>query len=138
MLKANFSVSNLNSYTFNFNQPFRARDVQEEGREYAFISERNSEERRINQEYTLNYNFDVKEHAFSLLAGYQRILEPYRYTYAQAEGYKIEKDEDGNDIKVPANILDPSFNTLSAFGDGTYSASWLPSRIFTCFTFWKS
>lgn len=121
--KANFSVSNLNSYTFNFNQPFRARDVQEEGREYAFISERNSEERRINQEYTLNYNFDVKEHAFSLLAGYQRILEPYRYTYAQAEGYKIEKDEDGNDIKVPANILDPSFNTLSAFGDGTYSAS---------------
>ncbi|MCQ0111010.1 TonB-linked outer membrane protein, SusC/RagA family [Zhouia amylolytica] len=121
--KANLSVSNLNSYGYNFNQPFRARDVQEEGREYAFISELNTESRRINQEYTLNYDFQAGEHAIGLLAGYQRIREPFRTTYAQAEGYKIEEDEDGNEVKVPAIILDPSFNTLDAFSDGTYTAS---------------
>ncbi|UNY99804.1 TonB-dependent receptor [Zhouia spongiae] len=121
--KANLSVSNTNTYGFNFNRPFRARDVQEEGREFAFISEQNSESRRINQEFFLTYDFTVKDHSVGLLAGYQRIREPYRTTYAQAEGYKIEKDEDGNEMKVPADILDPSFNTLNAFSDGTYSAS---------------
>ena len=33
----------------------------------------------------------------------------------------VATDDDNN--KIPAIILDPSFNTLDAFGDGTYTAS---------------
>ena len=118
-VKANLSLSNLANYTYNFHKPFRVRDVQEEGNEYAFISEYNNEFRRINQEYTINYAFDIDKHSFGLLAGYQRISEPYKETYVQAEGYKL--DENGD--KIPAIILDENFNTLDAFGDGTYSGS---------------
>lgn len=118
-INANFSLSNLDTYTFNFHEPFQVRDVQEQGNEYALVSENNSLFRRLNQEYTANYKFEASKSTFDLLAGYQRISEPYRYTYAQGEGYKL--DEDGN--KIPATILDPSFNTLDAFSDGTYSAS---------------
>lgn len=116
-VKANLSMSNLTNYTYNFHKPYRVRDVQEEGNEYAFISEYNNEFRRINQEYTINYTFDIDKHSLGLLAGYQRISEPYKETYVQAEGYKI--DENGD--KVPAIILDENFNTLDAFSDGTYS-----------------
>ncbi|WP_412986727.1 SusC/RagA family TonB-linked outer membrane protein [Pontimicrobium sp. IMCC45349] len=118
-VKANLSLSNLANYTYNFHKPFRVRDVQEEGNEYAFISEYNNEFRRINQEYTINYAFDIDKHSFGLLAGYQRISEPYKETYVQAEGYKL--DENGD--KIPAIILDENFNTLDAFSDGTYSGS---------------
>ncbi|WP_423818638.1 TonB-dependent receptor [Salinimicrobium sp. TIG7-5_MAKvit] len=118
--RAGYSLSNLQDYTYEFHQPFRVRDVQDIAqREFAFISEYNSTSRRLNQEYTLNYKFDLNQHSFDLLAGYQRIEEPLKWTYAQAEGYKT--DENGN--KIPAIILDPSFNTLDAFSDGTYSAS---------------
>lgn len=126
-LNANISYSTLANYTFNFNQPFQVRDVQEEGREYAFISEYDSEFKRFNQEYTLKYNFELGKSVFDLLAGYQRISEPFRQNYVQAEGYKIERevDEDGNlvETKVPANILDPNFKTLNAFSDGTFNGS---------------
>lgn len=118
-VKANLSLSNLANYTYNFHKPFRVRDVQEEGNEFAFISEYNNEFRRINQEYTINYAFDIDKHSFGLLAGYQRISEPYKETYVQAEGYKL--DENGD--KIPAIILDENFNTLDAFSDGTYSGS---------------
>ena len=118
--RAGYSLSNLQDYTYEFHQPFRVRDVQDIAqREFAFISEYNSTSRRLNQEYTLHYNFELAQHNFDLLAGYQRIAEPLKWTYAQAEGYK--SDENGN--KIPAIILDPSFNTLDAFSDGTYSAS---------------
>ncbi len=120
-LGANFSLSNLSNYTYNFHVPYQVRDVTDDPQsEFSYLSEYGSEMRRINQEYTANYNFHVGEkHVFDLLAGYQRISEPFRETFVQAEGYKL--DEDGN--KVPAIILDPSFNTLNAFSDGTYSAS---------------
>ncbi|MFV9549958.1 SusC/RagA family TonB-linked outer membrane protein [Algibacter sp. PT7-4] len=119
-VNANFSLANTNNYTYAFHPPFKVRDIDDNPQnEYAFVSEYNSEFRRLNQEYTINYKFDVKKHAFNLLAGYQRISEPFRETYTQAEGYKL--DDDGN--KVPAVILDPSFNTLNAFNDGTYFGS---------------
>lgn len=117
---AGFSLSDLQNYTYNFHQPFRVRDVQDIAqREFSFISEFHSEFRRLNEEYTLRYNFDISNHAVGLLAGYQRIREPFKTTYAQAEGFKL--DDEGN--KVPAIILDPEFNTLDAFSDGTYFAS---------------
>ncbi|PTX43543.1 TonB-linked SusC/RagA family outer membrane protein [Christiangramia gaetbulicola] len=117
---AGFSLADRQNYTYNFHQPFRVRDVQDIAeREFSFLSEYHSEFRRLNEEYTLRYNFDLSKHRVGLLAGYQRIREPFKSTYAQAEGYKI--DDDGN--KVPATILDPDFNTLDAFSDGTYSAS---------------
>ncbi len=119
-INANLSMSNLNNYTFNFHEPFRVRDVQDtESREYSYVSEYISEFRRINQEYTANYNFEVKKNIFDVLIGYQRISEPFKETFTQGEGYKF--DDDGN--KIPAIILDPSFNTLNAFSDGTYTAS---------------
>lgn len=119
--RANFSFSNLNTFTYDYHPAFQVRDVQDDPqREYAFVSEYNSNFRRLNQEYTLNYKFELADiHNFELLAGYQRIAEPFKETYAQGEGYKL--DENGN--KVPAIILDPDFNTLDAFGDGTYTAS---------------
>jgi len=127
MINANLSYSTLSNYSFNFHQPFQVRDVQEQGREYAFISEYDSEFKRINQEYTLKYKFEFGKNAFDLLAGYQRISEPFSENYVQAEGYKIERsiDDDGNLVekKIPANILDPNFKTLDAFSDGTYSGS---------------
>lgn len=124
---ANLSYSSLGNYSFDFHKPFQVRDVQEEGREYAFISEYDSEFKRINQEYTLKYHFEKDKHVLDLLAGYQRISEPFRENYVQAEGYKVDRtvDDDGNlvETKVPANILDPDFKTLDAFSDGTYSGS---------------
>lgn len=117
---AGFSLADRQNYTYNFHQPFRVRDVQDIAqREFAFLSEYHSEFRRLNEEYTLRYNFELSKHSVGLLAGYQRISEPFKSTYAQAEGYKL--DDDGN--KVPATILDPDFNTLDAFSDGTYSAN---------------
>ena len=116
---ANFSLSNRDTYTYAYHPPFKVRDIDDNPEnEFAFVSEYNSEFRRLNQEYTLNYKFDIDKHSLNLLAGYQRISEPFKETYVQAEGYKF--DEDGN--KVPATILDPSFNTINAFGDGTFSA----------------
>jgi len=117
--KANYSVSSLTNYSYNYHQAFRVRDVQEQGHEFAFVSEYNNEFRRINQEYTLNYKLDFGKSNLNLLAGYQRISEPFKETYVQAEGYKL--DDLGN--KIPAIILDASFNTLNAFSDGTYSGS---------------
>ncbi|CAM1334737.1 SusC/RagA family TonB-linked outer membrane protein [Tenacibaculum aestuariivivum] len=117
--KANYSVSNLTNYTYNFHQAFRVRDVQEQENEFAFVSEYNNEFRRINQEYTLNYKLALGKNNFNLLAGYQKISEPFKETYGQAEGYKLDDD----DNKIPATILDPNFNTLNAFNDGTYFAS---------------
>lgn len=115
---ANFALSNRDSYTYAFHPAFRVRDIDDNPQnEFAFVSEYNSEFRRLNQDYTLNYNFDIDKHSFNLLAGYQRISEPFKETYIQGEGYKF--DENGD--KVPATILDPSFNTLNAFGDGTFS-----------------
>ncbi len=119
-LNANFSLANTNNFTYRFHPPFKVRDIDDNPENaYAFISEYNSEFRRLNQEYTINYMFDVKKHTFNVLAGYQRISEPFRETYAQGEGYKL--DDDGN--KIPAILLDPGFKTLNAFNDGTYSAS---------------
>ena len=116
---ANFSLSNRDTYTYAFHPPFQVRDIDDNPQnEYAFVSEYNSEFRRLNQEYTLNYKLDLDKHSINLLAGYQRISEPFKETYVQAEGYKF--DENGD--KIPATILDPRFNTLNAFGDGTYSA----------------
>ncbi len=127
VVNANLAYSTLANYSFNFHQPFQVRDVQEQGREYAFISEYDNEFKRINQEYTLKYKFETGKNVFDLLAGYQRISEPYRENYVQAEGYKIERsvDDDENLVeeKVSANILDPNFKTLDAFSDGTYSGS---------------
>ncbi|GGK45928.1 MULTISPECIES: SusC/RagA family TonB-linked outer membrane protein [Flavobacteriaceae] len=118
-VKANFSMSNLANYNYSFHTPFQVRDVTEESDEYAFVSEYNNEFRRLNQEYTANYKFELNKNSFDVLVGYQRVSEPFKETYAQGEGYKL--DEDGN--KVPAIILDDSFNTLNAFADGTYAAS---------------
>ncbi|MBO3099442.1 SusC/RagA family TonB-linked outer membrane protein [Gelidibacter pelagius] len=116
---ANFSLTNRDNYTYAFHPPFQVRDIDDNPQnEYAFVSEYNSEFRRLNQDYTLNYQFDIGKHSVNLLAGYQRISEPFKETYVQAEGYKF--DENGD--KIPATILDPSFNTMNAFGDGTYSA----------------
>ncbi|HEY9169482.1 MAG TPA: TonB-dependent receptor [Lutibacter sp.] len=124
MAKANYSISNTSRNDFNFHKPFKSRDIDDNPQnEYAFISEFNSEFRRVNQEYILNYKFDVDKHSFDLLAGYQRISEPYKETYTQAEGYKIEDDENGDAQKVPALILDENFKTLNAFSDGTYSGT---------------
>lgn len=118
--KASFAVSNLDTYGFTFHPPFKVRDIDDNPQnEYAFVSEYNSQFRRINQQYTLNYSFDVNDHSFGVLAGYQRINEPFQETYVQAEGYKL--DDDGN--RIPAVILDPTFNTLNAFSDGTFSGS---------------
>ncbi|SFS49047.1 TonB-linked outer membrane protein, SusC/RagA family [Lutibacter maritimus] len=123
--KANFSVSNRANNSFSFHKPFKSRDIDDNPQnEYAFISEFNSEFRRINQEYILNYKFDVDKHSIDLLAGYQRISEPYKEAYVQAEGYKIESEIVNGEIvdtKVPALILDSNFKTLNAFSDGTYS-----------------
>lgn len=125
--KANFSVSNRSRNDFSFHKPFKSRDIDDNPEnEYAFISEFNSEFRRLNQEYILNYKFDVDKHSFDLLAGYQRISEPYKEAYVQAEGYKIESEiVDGEivETKVPALILDENFKTLNAFSDGTYSGT---------------
>lgn len=116
---ANFSLSNTDTYTYAFHPAFRVRDIDDNPQnEFAFVSEYNSEFRRLNQDYTLNYQFDIDKHSINLLAGYQRISEPFKENFVQAEGYKF--DEDGN--KVVATILDPSFNTLNAFRDGTFSA----------------
>ena len=85
-----------------------------------------SEFKRINQEYTLKYKFEIGKHKVDLLAGYQRISEPYKENYVQAEGYKIERTvEDGSisEERVAAIILDPNFKTLNAFQDGTRTGS---------------
>ncbi|UII34643.1 TonB-dependent receptor [Fulvivirga ulvae] len=117
---ANFALANLATYSYAFHPPFKVRDIDDNPEnEYSFVSEYNSEFRRLNQEYTLNYKFEIGKSAFELLTGYQRINEPFKETYVQAEGYKL--DENGD--KVPAVILDPNFNTLDAFNDGTYSGS---------------
>lgn len=117
---AGFSVSDLRSFDYSFHQPFQVRAVSDiPERQYAFISIGNSTSRRINQEYTLNYNLELGKNSFQVLAGYQRIREPYKTTYAQAEGYKLNANGD----KISATILDPDFHTLNAFSDGTYSAS---------------
>src|SRR5690606_802402 len=116
---ANFSLSNRDTYTFAFHPPFKVRDIDDNPQnEFAFVSEYYSEFRRLNQDYTLNYKFDIEKHSINVLAGYQRISEPFKESYVQGEGYKF--DENGN--KIPATILDPTFNTLNAFGDGTFSA----------------
>ncbi|WBX74064.1 SusC/RagA family TonB-linked outer membrane protein [Tenacibaculum pacificus] len=126
--KVNYSVSNLTNYTYDFHQAFQVRAVPSNPEnEFAFISEYNNEFRRINQEYTLNYSLEFGKSNFNFLAGYQRISEPLKETYAQAEGWKYSpKDLNNNgdlDDKIPAIILDPSFNTLNAFRDGTRSAT---------------
>ena len=36
---ANLSYTNIDRFTYNFHKPFQARDVAEQGREWAFISE---------------------------------------------------------------------------------------------------
>lgn len=116
---ANFSLSNTDSYAYAFHPAFKVRDIDDNPQnEFAFVSEYSSEFRRLNQDYTLNYKFDIDKHSVNLLAGYQRISEPFKETFVQAEGYKF--DDEGN--KVSATILDPRFNTLNAFGDGTFSA----------------
>lgn len=116
---ANFALANTDSYSFSFHPAFKVRDIDDNPEnEFAFVSENNANFRRLNQNYTLSYLFDIDKHSINLMAGYERISEPSRFTYAQAEGYKME---DG--VKVPATILDPSFKTLNTFGDGTYSAT---------------
>lgn len=121
---ANLSYSVRDEFEFAFHKPFQVRAAQEEGREFAFISEYDNEFKRYNQEYTLKYDFDVNEkHNFQLLAGYQRIREPYKWNFTQAEGYKIQREVvDGAIVeeRVPAEILDPDFRTLNAFNDGTF------------------
>lgn len=126
---ANLAYSVSDGFTRQFHKPFRVRDVEDnDQRQFAFLSEYDNEFQRVNQEYTLRYNFDVnEEHDFELLAGYQRIREPYRWNYVQAEGYKIEREvnDDGDivETKVLAEILDENFKTLNAFNDGTYSGT---------------
>lgn len=116
---ANYALSNTDSYDFSFHPAFKVRDIDDNPENaYAFVSEQNSNARRLTQNYTLSYQLDIDKHSINLMAGYERISEPYKFTYAQAEGYKMV---DGQ--KVPALILDPNFKTLRAFGDGTYSAS---------------
>ncbi|MEO5788066.1 SusC/RagA family TonB-linked outer membrane protein, partial [Gelidibacter sp.] len=116
---ANYSLSNTDNYTYAFHPAFKVRDIDDNPQnEFAYVSEHNREFRRLNQDYTLNYKFDIEKHSINLLAGYQRISEPFKETFVQAEGYKF--DDEGN--KVPATILDPRFNTLNAFSDGTFSA----------------
>lgn len=116
---ANFALANRDSYTYAFHPPFKVRDIDDNPQnEFAFVSEYYSEFRRLNQDYTLNYKFDIDKHSINILAGYQRISEPFKESYVQGEGYKF--DENGD--KIPAIILDPRFNTLNALGDGTFSA----------------
>ncbi len=127
---ANYSISNLANFTYRYHKPFRVRDNDDnEQNKYHFISEYNSDFRRLNQEYTLNYKFDIGQHNVELLAGYQRISEPFQENYVQAEGWKLsETDLDGNgdlDDKEPVALLDENFNTLNAFRDAkaTFSGS---------------
>ncbi len=117
-INANFSLATTNNFTYEFHQPFRVTQKEDDDDRFAMVSEYNSQFRRINQHYTLNYNFELNKHKIGLLAGYQRINEPFRRSTAQADGYKLDE----NDDRIPATILDPSFNTLDAFEDGTYSA----------------
>lgn len=140
-LGANYSVSNLSNFSFGFHKPFKIRDVDDnEQNQYFFISEYDSEFRRINQEYTINYKLDIGKHNVELLAGYQRIKEPFRENYVQAEGWRLsDQDLDGNgdlDDKEAVSLLDENFRTLDAFravsatfsGSGTNSEYTLASQ----------
>ncbi len=129
-LGANYSISNLANFSYAFHKPFRVRDVDDnEQNQYFFLSEYNSDFRRINQEYTINYKTEIGKHAIELLGGYQRIIEPFSETYVQAEGWKIsDQDLDGNgdlDDKEPITLLDENFKTLNAFraAEATFSGS---------------
>ncbi len=115
---ATLSLATTDTYTYNFHEPYRVTRIEDDDDMFAFISEYNSKFRRINQQYTLKYDFEINKHKLDVLGGYQRISEPFRETYAQGEGFKL----DDNGDRIPAIILDPSFNTLNAFADGTYSA----------------
>ena len=120
----------MSNFSYSFHKPFRIRDVDDnEQNQYFFLSEYNSDFRRINQEYTINYKTEIGKHAVELLGGYQRILEPFSETYVQAEGWKIsDQDIDGNgdlDDKESITLLDEDFNTLNAFraAEATFSGS---------------
>jgi TonB-linked SusC/RagA family outer membrane protein len=119
-VNASYAVSNLAKNSHDFHKPFKVRDVDDNDQnQFAFVSEYHTELRRINQTYTLNYQFSLGKHDFNLLGGYQRINEPFKETYVQGEGYKL--DDDGN--KIPAIIIDSDFSTLDALKDGTFSGS---------------
>ncbi|CAL2095567.1 TonB-dependent starch-binding outer membrane protein SusC [Tenacibaculum sp. 190524A02b] len=119
-LGANYSISNLSNFTNNFHKPFKITDGNgAELDRFFFLSEYDSNFRRNNQEYTINYKFETDNHNLEVLAGYQRINEPFRENNTQAEGWKIsDTDLDGNgdlDDKEPVALADENFKTLNAF-----------------------
>ena len=124
--KANYSLSNTDNFSFRFNPPFRARDIDgSEQNQYGYIYEGNSLSRILNQIYTLNYDFNINDkHDFKVLAGYQRISNSYKWSYSEATGYKTVI-ENGVEVREAINYPDWRFKTLKAFKDAqaTFTSS---------------
>ncbi|MCV6628768.1 MAG: TonB-dependent receptor [Flavobacteriaceae bacterium] len=116
-LNYGFTNSGTNSYNFNPRHKIRATGS-DESRDWGYVSEYDSEFRRIQQEYILNYKTAIGDHNLNLLAGYSRIREPFKENFASVTGYKLVDGE-----KVAATLLDPSFATLDAFDEGTKNAT---------------
>lgn len=116
--KLNLSQATTNNYTFGFVKRFQAQRIMESNAEFGQVSEYNSQFKRTQTEALLTYKKEIGKHAFDFLLGYSRIFEPFRETYAVADGYKTV---DGN--QVLADLIDPDFKTINAFADGTRTST---------------
>lgn len=116
--KLNVSQATTNNYTFGFTKRFQAQRIVESSHEFGQVSEYNSQFKRTQTEALVTYKKEIGNHAFDVLLGYSRIFEPFRETNAVADGYKTV---DGN--QVLADLIDPNFKTINAFGDGTRTST---------------
>ncbi|MDD7914845.1 SusC/RagA family TonB-linked outer membrane protein [Polaribacter ponticola] len=116
--KLNVSQATTNNYTFGFTKRFQAQRIVASTHEFGQVSEYNSQFKRTQTEALVTYKKEIENHAFDVLLGYSRIFEPFRETNAVADGYKTV---DGN--QVLADLIDPNFKTINAFGDGTRTST---------------
>jgi TonB-linked SusC/RagA family outer membrane protein len=116
--KLNVSQATTNNYSFGFTKRFQAQRIVASTHEFGQVTEYNSQFKRTQTEALLTYKKEIGNHSFDVLLGYSRIFEPFRETNAVADGYKTV---DGN--QVLADLIDPNFKTINAFGDGTRTSS---------------
>ncbi|AUC86291.1 TonB-dependent receptor [Polaribacter sp. ALD11] len=116
--KLNVSQATTNNYSFGFSKRFQAQRIVESTHEFGQVTEYNSQFKRTQTEALLTYKKEIGNHAFDILLGYSKIYEPFRETNAVADGYKTVE---GN--QVLADLIDPNFKTINAFGDGTRTST---------------
>jgi TonB-linked SusC/RagA family outer membrane protein len=116
--KLNVSQATTNNYSFGFTKRFQAQRIVASTHEFGQVTEYNSQFKRTQTEALLTYKKEIGDHSFDVLLGYSRIFEPTRETNAVADGYKTV-----NGNQELADLIDPGFKTINAFGDGTRTSS---------------